>query len=81
MKGEVVYFYAFDVANEIITPRVQEILSEKPFPFEIRKDRTLPKEVPLYQPLAIEPPPLSRRGCRGRRCGCSSAFMTSASSR
>ena len=58
MKGEVVYLYAFDVANEIITPRVREILSEKPFPFEIRQDRTLPKDVPLYRPLAIEPPPL-----------------------
>jgi len=58
MIGEVVYLYAFDVANEIVTPRVQEILSEKPFPFEIRKDRTLPKEMPLYKPLAIEPHPL-----------------------
>jgi len=58
MKGEVVYLYAFDVANEIITPRVQEILSEKPFPFEIRQDRTLPKDMPLYRPLAIEPPAL-----------------------
>ncbi len=58
MKGEVVYLYAFDVANEIVTPRVQEILSEKPFPFEIRMDRTLPKDMPLYKPLAIEPHPL-----------------------
>jgi hypothetical protein len=58
MKGEVVYLYAFDVANEIITPRVREILSEKPFPFEIRMDRTLPKDMPLYKPLAIEPRPL-----------------------
>jgi len=57
MKGEVIYLYAFDVANEIIKPRVQEILSEKPFPFEIRRDRTLPKDVPLYRPLAIEPTP------------------------
>ena len=61
MKGEVVYLYAFDVANEIIKPRVQEILSEKPFPFEIRRDRTLPKDVPLYKPLAIEPHPLAAR--------------------
>jgi len=61
MKGEVVYLYAFDVANEIITPRVQEILSEKPFPFEIRMDRTLPKDMPLYRPLAIEPEPLAAR--------------------
>lgn len=58
LQGEVVYLYAFDVANEIITKRVQEILSEKPFPFEIRKDRTLPKDMPLYKPLAIEPRPL-----------------------
>src|ERR1700733_8282315 len=58
MKGEVVYLYAFDVANEIITSRVQEILSEKPFPFEIRAERTLPKDMPLYKPLAIEPHPL-----------------------
>ena len=57
MKGEVVYLYAFDVANEIVTPRVREILSEKPFPFEIRQDRTLPKDMPLYKPLAIEPRP------------------------
>jgi len=59
MKGEVVYLYAFDVANEIVTSRVQEILSEKPFPFEIRMDRTLPKDMPLYKPLATEPSPLS----------------------
>jgi hypothetical protein len=59
MKGEVIYLYAFDVANEILTPRVREILSEKPFPFEIRKDRTLPKDMPLYKPLAIEPHPLT----------------------
>ncbi|MGH7992356.1 MAG: hypothetical protein ACREDQ_02490, partial [Limisphaerales bacterium] len=61
MKGEVVYLYAFDVANEIITSRVEEILSEKPFPFEIRMDRTLPKDMPLYKPLAIEPHPLPAR--------------------
>ncbi|MGA2053152.1 MAG: hypothetical protein ABSH19_07565, partial [Opitutales bacterium] len=61
MKGEVVYLYAFDVANEIVTPRVREILSAKPFPFEIRMDRTLPKDMPLYKPLAIEPPALGAR--------------------
>jgi len=61
MKGEVVYLYAFDVANEIVTSRVREILSEKPFPFEIRMDRTLPKDMPLYKPLAIEPSALAVR--------------------
>ena len=61
MKGEVVYLYAFDVANEIMTSRVEAILSEKPFPFEIRMDRTLPKDMPLYKPLAIEPHTLPAR--------------------
>jgi hypothetical protein len=55
MKGEVVYLYAFDVANEIATAQVQEILSRKPVPFAVRTDRALPKSVPLYRPLAIEP--------------------------
>ncbi len=59
MTGEVVYLYAFDVANEIATPRVKEILANQPFPFEIRTDHTFPRDVPLYRPLAIEPPALS----------------------
>src|SRR5436853_384437 len=58
MKGEIVYLYAFDVANEIKMDKVQEILENKPFPFEIRTDHTYPKDVPLYKPLAIEPAPL-----------------------
>src|SRR4051812_35375043 len=56
MKGEVVYLYAFDVADEIQTARVQEVLASKPFSFEIHSDRTFPRDVPLYKPLAIEPP-------------------------
>jgi hypothetical protein len=73
MKGEVVYLYAFDVANEIITPRVEEILSEKPFPFEIRMDRTLPKDMPLYNrspSSRIRCPP----GCTAHLSGCCFAF-------
>ncbi len=59
MKGEVVYLYAFDVANEIATDKVQDILASKPFPFEIQTPRTFPKDVPLYRPLAIQPPALT----------------------
>ncbi|MDE3060221.1 MAG: hypothetical protein KGJ06_04355 [Pseudomonadota bacterium] len=59
MKGEVVYLYAFDVANEIITGKVKEVLASTPVPFEIRADHTLPKDIPLYKPLAIEHSPLS----------------------
>jgi hypothetical protein len=58
MKGDVVYLYAFDVANEIVTARVREILSRQPAPYEIRLDQTVPRDMPLYRPLAIEPPPL-----------------------
>lgn len=55
MRGEVVYQYAFDVANEIKTAKIKDIQSEKPFPFEIRTERTLPRDVPIYRPLTIEP--------------------------
>jgi len=56
MRGEVVYLFAYDVANEIATQRVKDILASRPFPFEIRTHHTFPKDVPLYKPLAIEPP-------------------------
>lgn len=59
MTGEVVYLYAFDVANEIVTARVKEVLARRPVAFEIRTDHTVPKDVPLYRPLAIEPPEFS----------------------
>jgi hypothetical protein len=58
MQGEVVYLYAFDVANEIATARIGEILATRPTPVEIRTSHAIPKDVPLYKPLLIEPPPL-----------------------
>jgi hypothetical protein len=58
MKGEVVYLYAFDVASEIVTAKVQDIFASKPIPFEIRADRT-PKDNRLYKPLFIEHVPLA----------------------
>jgi hypothetical protein len=65
MRGEVVYLYAFDVANEIDTDRVQRVLASKPLPFEIQTDHTYPKDVPLYRPLVIEPePPAATLGGR-----------------
>ena len=59
MKGEVVFLYAFDVANEIIIGKVSEVLASKPVPFEINTDHTIPKDAPLYKPLSIELPPLT----------------------
>src|SRR5579862_1085499 len=58
MKGEVIYLYAFDVANEIITGKVPQLFASKPVPFEIRIDHTLPKDIPLYKPLSIDMEPL-----------------------
>jgi len=59
MKGEVVYLYAFDVANEIMIGKVREVLASKPVPFEINTNHTIPKDAPLYKPLSIELAPLT----------------------
>lgn len=57
IRGEVVYLHAFDVANEIIHARVKDIMTGTKVPFEIRTDHTLPKDIPLYKPLAVESTP------------------------
>src|SRR5689334_8319843 len=56
MHSEIVYLYAFDVADEIVTSSVKDILATRPVPFEIRTDLPQPKDLPLYKPLMIEPP-------------------------
>jgi hypothetical protein len=58
MKGTVVYLFAFDVANEIETGMVKEILYQKPFPFEIRLGAAAPRDVPVYAPLTIRLKPV-----------------------
>lgn len=59
LRGEVVYFYAFDVANEIRLDRAAELLSGRSAPFIIRTDRPTPRSVPLSRPLAVEPPAMT----------------------
>lgn len=66
MKGTVVYLYAFDVAGEIRTSEVREVLSEKPFPFQIRVGATAPRDVPIYRPLMIGLKPEERETSVGR---------------
>jgi len=66
MKGTVVYLYAFDVASEIRTTSIRELLSEKPFPFQIRVGPTVPKDVRIYQPLAISLKPEEHTTNAGR---------------
>jgi hypothetical protein len=41
------------VAGEIRTSQVREVLSEKPFPFQIRVGGTVPRDVRIYTPLTI----------------------------
>jgi len=53
VKGTVVYFFAFDVAGEIRTTLVRELLSQKPFPFQIRVGQAAPRDVPFYRPLTV----------------------------
>jgi hypothetical protein len=58
MKGTVVYLYAFDIANEIRTGQVRELLSQKPFPFQIRVGQSAPRDVPITAPLTISLTPM-----------------------
>ncbi|MCI0702792.1 MAG: hypothetical protein L0241_17055 [Planctomycetia bacterium] len=59
LVGQVVYLYAFDVANEIRLDRAAELLSGKSQPFTARGDRPAPKDVPLARPLVVELPPIT----------------------
>jgi hypothetical protein len=62
-EGEVVYLYAFDVANEIRLGQAAELLSGKPATFTLRKGRATPRSIPHSRPLHIEPPlPVGRLG-------------------
>ncbi|MBM3980714.1 MAG: hypothetical protein FJ304_10590 [Planctomycetes bacterium] len=56
LRGEVVYLYAFDVANEIRLDRAAELLAGRSTPFAVRPDRPAPKTVPVSRPLVVEPP-------------------------
>ncbi len=53
MRGDVVYQYAFDVANEIVTRDVRQILGLPVATFEPRAAHSVPRDVPLYRALAV----------------------------
>ena len=64
MTGEVVYLFSYDVANELLTEKIGKVLGQTPEPLDIRRDHTSPRDVPLHQPLAVEPGTLF--SCDGR---------------
>ena len=55
LRGEVVYLYAFDVANEARLDGVETLLGSRPVPFAVWPERTVPRYVPLSNPLTVEP--------------------------
>ena len=61
MTGDVVYFYAFDVANEIVAGRIGTILGQSPAPLKLRFKHAYPKDVTFHRPLAVELPPSDAR--------------------
>ena len=66
LRGEVVYLYAFDVANEIRLDRAAELLSARPVPFAARPERASRESLPAARPLEVEPAPPAA-GLRGRQ--------------
>ena len=62
LRGEVVYLYAFDVANEVRLDRAAELLPGKSAP-ATRPDRPAPRDVPVPCPLTLElPKPAAQLG-------------------
>jgi hypothetical protein len=55
LRGEVVYLFAFDVANEIRLDRAAELLPSAPPKPPARSDRTAPRDLPAARPLVVEP--------------------------
>ncbi len=56
LTGEIFFLYAFDVASEIKTTKIREVLNETASSLRIKLDRSAPKDVPFYKPLVIEVP-------------------------
>ncbi len=55
MIGEVVYLFAHDVGNEVVRADVGRILGQVAAPLAVRGDHTAPRDLPLHQPLSVEP--------------------------
>lgn len=56
MRGEIVYLYAYDVAHEIDLQKARDSLTQAQF-LKVPTDKTMPRDFPLYEPLALEREP------------------------
>ena len=55
MQGEVVYLYAFDVANDVLADRIGTVLGQRPLPLELRLRHATPKDVSFRRPWVVVP--------------------------
>jgi hypothetical protein len=55
MNGEVTYFYAFDVGNEILPARLGLVLGHRPEPLKFHLKHSAPKDVAFQPPLTVVP--------------------------
>jgi len=55
MKGEVVYFCAFDVANDVLADRVGTVLGQRPVSMKLRLRHATPKDVSFRRPWVVVP--------------------------
>jgi hypothetical protein len=53
MSGEVVYFFAYDVANEVVPQGLTTILGQRPAPLELRFKHGHPKDVAFDRPFVV----------------------------
>lgn len=58
MRGQVIYIYAYDIANEIVLAKAQQLLKEPSKYLETWSDKTIPRDFPFYKPLSFQKPPL-----------------------
>ncbi len=65
MKAEIVYFYAFDVAGDLLTERMTSLFGRPLTPLSIEPYRRAPAGLFFYRPLTVSLDPLERRTERG----------------
>lgn len=65
MKAEIVYFYAYDVAGDLRTEQMTELLGRRLTPLSIEPYRLAPSGLFFYQPLTVSLDPLQRQTSRG----------------
>jgi hypothetical protein len=61
MHGQIVYLYAYDIANEIHLAKARELLKEPAKYLETLADKTIPRDFPFYKPLLCQKSPFAVR--------------------